>query len=236
MTKRQISIFALIALSLPILCFAQAPTIANANAIEGPEARELKTPDKDWVVIQTNMGTMTMQLYPKAAPKMVAHFKELVRAGFFNGSKFHRVIPNFMIQGGDSMSKLPDKSKWGMGRADEQTVPAEFHPELHHVPGIVSAARKSDPNSASTQFFICVGTPSWLDGQYTIFGELIDGASIEVAKKISEVKRDAGDRPEVDVVIQKVYLKPAGAASSAKMGKEPPSKAGGASKESKAKE
>lgn len=189
--------------------WAQAPTMTNAQSLESPVVKELKTPDKDLVVIQTNLGTMTMKLYPKAAPKMVAHFKKLIGEGFYNGTKFHRVIPNFMIQGGDYMSKFPDKSKWGMGRADEETVPAEFHPELHHYPGIVAAARKSDPNSASTQFYICVGTPSWLDGQYTIFGELTDAASLEVARKISEEKRDSNDRPLQDVVMRRVYLKPA---------------------------
>jgi peptidyl-prolyl cis-trans isomerase B (cyclophilin B) len=196
-------------LLLPSLALAQAPTIANANANDSPQTKELKTPDSDLVVIQTNLGTMTLRLYPKAAPKMVAHFKELVQEGFYNGLKFHRVIPNFMIQGGDFNTKFADKSKWGFGRPDEQTLPAEFHAELHHAPGIVAAARKGDPNSASTQFYICVGTPSWLDRQYTIFGELSDANSLAVAKAISEVKRDTADRPEVDVVMQKVYLKPA---------------------------
>ena len=187
--------------------WAQAPTVANARSVEDPVVKELKTPDKDLVVIQTNLGTMTMKLYPVAAPKMVAYFKKLVQDGFYNGTKFHRVIPNFMIQGGDYMSKFPDKSKWGMGRADEETVPAEFHPELHHYPGIVAAARKTDPNSASTQFYICVGTPSWLDGQYTIFGELTDETSLAVARKISEVARDSKDCPLQDVVMRRVYLK-----------------------------
>jgi cyclophilin family peptidyl-prolyl cis-trans isomerase len=199
----------LLVLIFPVTMMAQAPTLANAGNLESTAVQELKTPDKDLVVIQTNLGTMTAKLYPKAAPKMVAHFKKLVREGFYNGLKFHRVIPNFMIQGGDYMSKLPDKEKWGTGRADEETVPGEFHSELHHAPGIVAAARKTDPNSASTQFYICVGAPNWLDGQYTIFGELTDEASLEVAKKISEAKRDAKDRPEVDVVMQKVYLKSA---------------------------
>ncbi|MBZ5538424.1 MAG: peptidylprolyl isomerase [Acidobacteriia bacterium] len=194
---------------------AQAPTIANAKALDSPQAIELKTADNDLVVIQTNLGSMTLQLYPKAAPKMVAQFKKLVQEGFYNGLKFHRVIPNFMIQGGDFNSKFADKAKWGMGRPNEQTVPAEFHAELHHAPGMVAAARTSDPNSASTQFYVCVGSPTWLDGQYTIFGELTDAKSLAVAKAISEVKRDAGDRPEVDVVMEKVYIKPSGAAPKA---------------------
>lgn len=195
------------ALLSPSLMRAQAPTIDNAKTIDTPEAKELRTPDKELVVIQTNLGTMRVQLFPKAAPKMVAHFKKLVREGFYNGTKFHRVIPNFMIQGGDVMSKQADKSKWGTGRANEETVPAEFHAELHHVPGIFSAARKPDPNSASTQFFVVVGNASWLDGQYTIFGEVADAASLEVAKKISELPRDPADHPVSDVVMQKVYIK-----------------------------
>lgn len=218
MWKYGVSVAIFSGLLVSSLAVAQAPTIANAKAIESPQAKELKTPDNDLVVIQTNLGTMTLRLYPKAAPKMVAQFKKLVREGFYNGLKFHRVIPNFMIQGGDFNSKFADKSKWGLGRPNEQTVPAEFHAELHHASGIVAAARTSDPNSASTQFYICVGTPSWLDGQYTIFGELTDAGSLSVAKTISEVKRDASDRPEVDVVMQKVYLKPASAGPSSKPG------------------
>jgi cyclophilin family peptidyl-prolyl cis-trans isomerase len=207
--RRFLIILCLVFLS-PSLLFAQAPTVANAQSLETPASQELKTPDKDLVVIQTNIGTMTMRLFPKAAPKMVANFKNLVRTGFYNETKFHRVIPGFMIQGGDYMTKLPDKSKWGMGRANEKTIPAEFHPELHHVPGIVSAARMSDPNSASTQFFICVGTPSHLDGQYTIFGELTDEASLEVARKISELQRDPADHPLTDVIMKKVFIKSTG--------------------------
>ncbi|MDD5543460.1 MAG: peptidylprolyl isomerase [Acidobacteriia bacterium] len=200
-------IAAILVLSLFTKTFAQAPTVANARTLDTSEALALKTPDKSQVVIETNLGTMTMQLYGKAAPKMVAHFKKLVGEGFYNGLKFHRVIPGFMIQGGDYMSKFPDKSKWGMGRPNEEKIPAEFHADLHHIPGTVAAARTSDPNSASTQFYICVGTPSHLDGQYTIFGQLVDGASLAVAKKISEVQRDPSDHPLTDVVMKRVYLK-----------------------------
>ena len=214
MWKHRVTVAIFSGLLLPSLAVAQAPTTANANALDSPQVQELKTPDNYLVVIQTNLGTRSLRLYPKAAPKMVAQFKKLVQQGFYNGLKFHRVIPNFMIQGGDFNSKFADKSKWGFGRPNEQMVPGEFHAELHHAPGIVAAARKSDPNSASTQFYICVGTPSRLDGQYTIFGELTDANSLAVAKAISEVKRDAADRPEVDVVMQRVYLKPATAPSS----------------------
>jgi cyclophilin family peptidyl-prolyl cis-trans isomerase len=211
MSKHRFFLTLLSGLSLFGLVFMQFLLVSSANGVDSPQADGLKAADKDLVIVQTNMGTMTMRLYPKAAPKMVAQFKKLVEQGFYNGLKFHRVIPNFMIQGGDFNSKFPDKSQWGMGRSNEVTVPAEFHAELHHAPGIIAAARTSDPNSASTQFYVCVGAPRWLDGQYTIFGELNDASSLEVAKKISEVKRDSGDRPEVDVVMEKVYIKPPGA-------------------------
>ncbi len=202
--------------------WAQSSAPSSTQPGESSIVQELKTPDVDLVVIQTNMGTMTMKLFPHAAPKMVDHFKKLVQEGFYNGTKFHRVIPNFMIQGGDYMSKLPDKSKWGFGRANEETIAAEFHPELHHVPGIVAAARKQDPNSASTQFYICVGTPSWLDGQYTIFGELVDQASLDVAQKISEVQRDSKDRPLEDVVMRRVFLKPSAPTGGSQRKSSPP--------------
>jgi peptidyl-prolyl cis-trans isomerase B (cyclophilin B) len=219
MPNHRFSLTLFFGLSLLGLVLIRSSMHSRAIGLDSPPGEDLRAPDKDLVIIQTNMGTMTMRLYPKAAPKMVAQFKKLVQEGFYNGLKFHRVIPNFMIQGGDFNSKFPDKSKWGMGRPSEVTVPAEFHPELHHTPGIVAAARTSDPNSASTQFYICVGAPNWLDGQYTIFGELVDASSLAVAKKISEVKRDSGDRPEVDVVMEKVYLKP----SEAGAGKPPSS-------------
>ncbi len=232
MMNRLRYVFVFLSVLLPGILCAQAPTIANAHAPNPAVVQRLETADKDLVVIQTNFGTMTMELFPIAAPKMVAHFKKLVSQGFYNGTKFHRVIPNFMIQGGDIMSKYPDKSKWGMGEPNEETVPAEFHPELHHAPGIVAAARKTDPNSASTQFYICVGTPSWLDGQYTIFGKLTDAASLQVAERISELKRDSGDRPLENVVMRRVYLKPAGGVAPAHP-KATSSKPGAAKKEPK---
>lgn len=235
MFRKTLTLLILFGLLLAILTPAQAPTLANASSLETPPSKELKTADKDLVVIQTNLGSLTMRLYPKAAPKMVAHFKKLVSEGYYNGVLFHRVIPNFMIQGGDIMTKSPDKSKWGQGKPGEETVPAEFHPELHHAPGIVAAARKSDPNSASTQFYICVGSPTNLDGQYTIFGELNDAASLEAAKKISEVKRDPRDRPEVNVIMKKVFLKPNTPAAK-RPAMDPQSKSGPASKSSKGKQ
>lgn len=235
MFRKTLTLLILFGLLLAILTPAQAPTVANASSLETPASKELKTPDKDLVVIQTNLGNMTMRLYPKAAPKMVAHFKKLVSEGYYNGVLFHRVIPKFMIQGGNIMTKSPDKSKWGQGRPGEETVPPEFHPELHHAPGIVAAARKPDPNSASTQFYICVGSPTNLDGQYTIFGELIDAGSLEVAIKISEVKRDSQNRPEVNVVMKKVFLR-ANTPTAKKPAASSKSKPGVASKTSKGKQ
>lgn len=127
------------------------------------------------------LGTITVEMFPDIAPKHVANFDSLVGIGFFDGTAFHRVVPGFVIQGGDPNTRSGDESTWGMGDPSQQTVPAEFS-KLSHQRGILSAARDDDPNSATSQFFICVAASPFLDKNYSIYGRVITG--MEVADSI----------------------------------------------------
>jgi cyclophilin family peptidyl-prolyl cis-trans isomerase len=158
------------------------------------------------VVLETSMGDITIELYPKDAPKHCANFKKLVNEGFYDGTAFHRVIPGFMIQGGDPNSKDDDRSNDGLG-GPGYTIPAEI--KLKHELGSVAAARLGDQvnpkrESSGSQFYIVVGDASHLDGQYTVFGKVIKGE--DVAINISKVKRDARDNPLEKVEIKRAYF------------------------------
>jgi cyclophilin family peptidyl-prolyl cis-trans isomerase len=168
------------------------------------EAQNLMEPDKEAAVLQTNFGKIVIEFFPNAAPKHVKNFKQLSRSGFYNGTHFHRVIPGFMIQGGDPNSKDNDRSNDGTGDSGTK-VPAEFN-SISHKRGIVSMARSNDPNSASCQFFIVVKDSNFLDHNYSVFGRVIEG--MDVADKIVNVKRDAQDNPINPVIIQKVTIEP----------------------------
>lgn len=153
-------------------------------------------------VIETTLGAIKIRFFPDKAPGHVENFKKLARAGFYDGATFHRVIPGFMIQGGDPNSKDNDRSNDGMGGSGTN-IKAEFN-DTHHKRGVVSMARAQSPDSASSQFFICVADAGFLDGQYTAFGEVTEG--MDVADKIVSVKRDASDNPLEKVVMRKVTV------------------------------
>ena len=142
-------------------------------------------------IIETNLGTIVFKLFPDLAPETVRNFEKLAKDGFYNGTLFHRVIPGFMIQGGDPNTKSGNKSTWGMG-GPGYTVKAEFSSRSHHR-GIVSMARAQDPNSAGSQFFIVTTDSTFLDRQYTAFGEVLEGMNI--ADKIVNLQRDRNDCP-----------------------------------------
>lgn len=143
-------------------------------------------------ILKTKFGEMEIVFFPELAPKHVESFLSLAKKGYFNGTIFHRVIPGFMIQGGDPNTKDPSKrSAYGTG-GPGYTVPAEFN-KIPHERGILSAARTADPNSAGSQFFIMVAKSPHLDGQYTVFGEVVKG--IEVADKVVGQPRDRRDMP-----------------------------------------
>ena len=142
-------------------------------------------------IIETNLGTIVFKLLPDLAPETVRNFETLSRNGFYSGTLFHRVIPGFMIQGGDPNTKTGNKSTWGTG-GPGHTIKAEFSSRSHHR-GIVSMARSQDPNSAGSQFFIVTTDSTFLDRQYTVFGEVMEG--MDVADKIVSLQRDRNDCP-----------------------------------------
>ena len=144
------------------------------------------------VLLKTKFGEMEIVLFPDLAPKHVESFLKLTKSGFYNGTIFHRILPGFMIQGGDPLTKDPaNRNKYGTG-GPGYTVPAEFS-KVAHEKGILSAARTQDPNSAGSQFFIMVAKSPHLDSQYTVFGEVVKG--VEVAETIVSQPRDLKDNP-----------------------------------------
>lgn len=138
-----------------------------------------------------DLGKIVLKLWPDVAPLHCKHFDTRVHEGHYDGTAFHRVIPGFMIQGGDPNSKTGARATWGTG-GHKELVKAEFS-QKSHARGVISGARTEDPNSYSGQFFICVGAPTFLDGKYTAFGEVISG--MEVADAIVASPRDGGDNP-----------------------------------------
>ena len=146
-------------------------------------------------------GNIQIKFLPEVAPNHVKNMVKLTQEKFYDGTTFHRVIPGFMIQGGDPNSKNPDRSTHGSGGPPHR-IAAEFN-NTSHKRGVVSMARSSDPNSAGSQFFICVGDVPHLDGQYTAFGEVVSG--METVDRIVNVKRDARDNP-LDRVEMKVEV------------------------------
>lgn len=154
------------------------------------------------VIEMENGGVIELELYPEAAPKTVANFEKLVNGGFYDGLIFHRVIPGFMIQGGDPQGN-------GMGGAKEKIV-GEFKANgfdnpIKHVRGVISMARAYDPNSASSQFFIMHANAPHLDGQYAAFGKVISG--MEVVDEIASIPTDYSDRPKIAMRMKRVYIK-----------------------------
>ena len=171
------------------------PFNSNSNSSDNMSNRQI-------AVIETNFGNIVIQLFPDVAPGHVENFVKLARDGFYDGSTFHRVIPGFMIQGGDPNSKDEDRSNDGQG-GPGYTINAEFS-DVPHKRGILSMARAQDPNSAGSQFFIVVADSNFLDGQYTVFGEVIEG--MDVADKIVNVERDGMDNP-LEKVTMKVTIR-----------------------------
>ena len=154
------------------------------------------------VIEMENGGKIELELYPEFAPETVKNFETLVKAGFYDGLTFHRIIPGFMIQGGDPLGN-------GMG-GSEKNIKGEFRANgfaqntLKHERGVISMARAFDPNSASSQFFIMHANAPHLDGSYAAFGKVISG--IEVVDEIASIPTDYSDRPKIAVRIKKAYI------------------------------
>jgi cyclophilin family peptidyl-prolyl cis-trans isomerase len=153
------------------------------------------------------LGSFTVEIYKDLAPKHAANFDSLVSVKFYDGTAFHRIIPGFMLQGGDPNSRPTSgkaKQFWGMGEPGQRTVPAEFSQTLHHEPGVLSAARTMDPNSATSQFFVCHGLAPHLDGQYSIFGRVVSG--MEIVDQIARIPCEAGGDGAVSSPLEKVEM------------------------------
>ncbi|MBU0979871.1 MAG: peptidylprolyl isomerase [Nanoarchaeota archaeon] len=147
-------------------------------------------------IIKTNMGEIEIELFEDKAPITTKNFIDLAESGFYDGIIFHRVIPDFMLQGGDPTGT-------GTGGSGK-TIPDEFHPELKHdTPGILSMAN-SGPNTGQSQFFITVVPTPWLDGKHSVFGKVVKGQ--DIVDEISQVERDANDKPLQDVVMESVKI------------------------------
>ena len=159
---------------------------------------EIKKMSETSAVIETKFGNIDLRFSPHLAPNHVYTFIELAKKGFYDGTTFHRVIPGFMIQGGDPNTKNPDRSRHGMG-GPGHTIKAEFN-EKPHKRGTLSMARSANPDSAGSQFFLCVADAPFLDGKYTVFGEVVSG--MDVADQIISQARDKMDNP-----IERVEMK-----------------------------
>lgn len=179
------------------------PAATERNPGTDVASRQPKDGD-DVGVIDTNFGKIVVMFFPDVAPKHVENFIYLATSGFYDGCKFHRVIENFMIQGGDPNSKDNDRSNDGQGGSGKN-VDAEFS-MVDHKRGILSMARSQDPNSASSQFFIMVGDNPGLNQNYSAFGKVLSG--MDVADKIVHLKKDANDNPlaENPAIIKSVKI------------------------------
>jgi peptidyl-prolyl cis-trans isomerase B (cyclophilin B) len=162
-------------------------------------------------VIKTSEGDMVVQFWTDAAPNTVENFKKLARTGFYNGTIFHRIVKGFMIQGGDPNSKEPAKeNRYGEG-GPGYTIKAEFNDHSHER-GVISMAREPDPDSAGSQFFICLGPVTRLDHQYTTFGKLIKGDDVLGKIGDTQVTRNSmgeNSKPTKRVAIEKIDIVPA---------------------------
>ncbi len=160
-------------------------------------------------VIQTTEGEMVVRFWPDVAPKTVENFKKLARQGFYDGTAFHRIVKGFMIQGGDPLTKDPNSEDlWGTG-GPGYSIKAEFN-DRPHVRGVISMARSQNPDSAGSQFFICLADARFLDKQYTCFGELIQGDEVLGRIGDSRTVRRGGEqsKPVNRIGVQSIKIVP----------------------------
>jgi peptidyl-prolyl cis-trans isomerase B (cyclophilin B) len=185
---------------------ATAPAAATQTSTIAKETEKPVSEYKDKVAeLNTSKGKITIRFFPDVAPNHVKNFIDLSEQGFYNGTRFHRVVPGFVIQGGDPNTKSDDRrAMWGTGGSGKN-LKAEFN-RVHHRPGILSMARSQDPDSASSQFFIVVGDAGFLDNQYTVFGEVTEG--MDVANAIVAAPK-RGEAPIDPVKIESVTVRAA---------------------------
>lgn len=181
MLKRSLIIMAFVFTIIPAIVFAG----------DMGEKKGSKQMSEVKAIIETTYGNIELEFYPDKAPLHVENFVTLAKQGFYDKTIFHRVIPGFMIQGGDPNTKGDNKSTYGMGGPDHN-VKAEFN-DIKHERGILSMARSQNPDSAGSQFFIVLKNSFFLDGQYTVFGRVTSG--MDVADKIVNLPRNSSDLP-----------------------------------------
>ena len=177
------------------------PPPAPATAAE--EKKPMTQYENKVAELHTSAGEIDIRFYPDVAPNHVKNFIDLAEKGFYNGTKFHRVIPGFMVQGGDPNTVSGSPSTWGTGGSGKN-VGGEFN-SVKHVRGIVSMARSNDPDSASSQFFIMVASYPSLDGKYSVFGQVTSG--MDVADKIVGAPTSGQDRPTNPTTIEKIVIR-----------------------------
>ena len=173
--------------------------LSNVNSNTSDKGNYFMGDSKTVAVVKTNMGTIEIELFAEQTPKTVENFVGLSEKGYYNGVIFHRVIKNFMIQGGDPT---------GTGRGGASFWGGKFEDEIvsdlkHDTPGILSMAN-AGPNTNGSQFFITLVATPWLDGKHTVFGKVING--MDVVNAIGEVKTAAGDKPVNEVVMEEVTI------------------------------
>ncbi len=183
---------------------------ASATPVASPAtAAEEKKPMSHYqnkvAELHTSAGEIDIRFFPDVAPNHVKNFIDLAEKGFYNGTKFHRVIPGFMIQGGDPNTISGPPATWGTGNSGKN-IDAEFS-SVSHKRGIVSMARSNDPNSASSQFFVVTSDSTFLDKQYTVFGEVTKG--MDIADKIVGAPKGDQDRPNSPASINKIVIRDA---------------------------
>ena len=185
-----------------------AKITAKPDAPKSEEPKPVSKNTNEVAVIKTTAGEMVVEFWPDVAPATVENFKKLARSGFYDGTAFHRIVKGFMIQGGDPLTKDADKeAMWGTGDPGYK-IKAEFNAKAHQR-GVLSMARSQDPDSAGSQFFVCLGDASFLDRQYTAFGKLMKGD--DVLGKIGDTPTVAGgggenSKPTVRIGVESVKI------------------------------
>ena len=196
---KRIAVFLIAFLFLVSGSFAEDKTKPETSAKDTAKAEKKmykkRQADNPEIAIETDFGTMKLELFRDVAPIHVDSMLSRIREGFYDGLIFHRIIDGFMIQGGDPKGT-------GTG-GPGYTLPAEFN-KIKHVEGTLSMARSRDPNSAGSQFFICLAEAAYLNGQYTNFGHLMEG--YDVLQKIGKVQTGKADRPAKEVFIRKMTI------------------------------
>lgn len=186
------------------------PSAGNSTTSTNQETKPVSANTNEVAVIKTSAGEMVVEFWPEVTPKTVENFKKLSRDGFYDGTAFHRIIKGFMIQGGDPLTKDASKEAfWGTGDPGYK-LKAEFN-DRSHQRGVLSMARSQHPDSAGSQFFICLGDASFLDRQYTAFGKVIKGDDILGKIGDTPVASNGGEasKPTVRVGVESIKIVPA---------------------------